>query len=541
MRTILLSLLGLAAACGGNVPKAGETADIVLTNGVFFRADGVAIKGKRILAVRDVEKYVGPRTRVVDLKGKFVCPGFNDAHIHFASGGSSLLRLNLAGIKSLEEVRKKIAEAVKKSRPGEWLLGRGWDHTLWSGEERFPGRKDLDDITGDVPVSLRRIDGHVVWANSKALELSGITRDTAVPAGGEIEKADGEPTGILKESATRLLKTGRPARIGKAGSALGAALEEAMRNGVTSIQTGGESLEEYVRLYDAGKLTVRAYVWGVLGGDVERYARERVKYADHPMFRRGCLKGFADGTLGSGTAAFFEPYIDRPGTGLLQWTPRDLKKAVAAADKAGLQVTIHAIGDKGISVTLDAFDHARKANGPRDSRHRVEHVQVIRPQDIARFRELRVIASMQPCHVTNDLRWAEKRVGRERCEKGGYLWKSFLDQDVRLAFGTDWPVEPMDTMKNLYACITRKTLDGKPDGGWFPKERLTMEQAIDLYTRGSAYAEFAENEKGSLKPGQWADLAIIDTNLLTATPEQVLNAKVVATVFDGKLIHGDWP
>jgi predicted amidohydrolase YtcJ len=518
--------------------QADEKADLVLRNGVFFRAEAVAIRGGKILATKDVDRVVGPGTRVVDLRGKFVCPGFNDAHLHFASGGASLLRLNLAGM-SLAEVRSAVGEAVKKARPGEWVYGRGWDHTRWPGET-LPKKQDLDDVSGDVPVVLSRIDGHVVWANSRALTLSGIDARTAAPPGGEVERAGGEPTGILKESATGLLRRGPAAVVGKQGSALEAALEEARRFGVTSIQTGGESIEPYLRLHEAGKLTVRVYVWGELGGNVDRYAELKKTTADHPTVRQGCLKGFADGTLGSGTAAMFEPYADDPSkTGLLQWTPDRLKAAVAAADKAGLQVAIHAIGDRGIAVALDAFDAARRANGAREARHRVEHVQVIRPADVARFRTLGVVASVQPCHVTNDQRWAEKRVGRDRCEAGGYLWKTFLDAQVPLAFGTDWPVEPLDPPANLYAAVTRQLPDGTPDGGWFPRERLTMEQALDAYTLGAAFAEFAEKEKGSIEPGKRADLVVLDTNLLKASPREVLAAKVVATIFDGKVVYGD--
>jgi hypothetical protein len=515
-----------------------EPADLVLRNGVFFRAEGVAIRGGKIVAVREVDRHVGAGTRVADLKGKFVCPGFNDAHIHFASGGSALLRLNLAGL-GLREIQERVAEAVRKAAPGEWVYGRGWDHTLWPGE-RYPTRKDLDPHSGGVPVVLTRIDGHVVWANSKALELSGITRTTQGPAGGEVAKdGEGEPTGILKEAASGLLRRGKAAAVGKEGSALEAALEEARRLGVTSVQTGGESIEPYLKLFDEGRLTVRVYVWGVLGGDVARAAEWKRKLADHPQVRQGCLKGFADGTLGSGTAYFFEPYADEPGkVGLPQWTQERLNQAVAAADRAGLQVTIHAIGDRGIAMTLDAYEHARKANGARDSRHRIEHIQVIRPQDVSRFRDLGVVASVEPCHVTNDQRWAEKRVGRKRCEEGGYLWKAFLDAGVPLALGTDWPVEPIDPFANLWACVTRQRPDGQPEGGWFPRERLTIEQAIETYTLGSAYAEFAEKEKGSLAPGRWADLVVLDTNLLTASPRQILNAKVVATVFGGKVVYG---
>ncbi len=521
--------------------QASEEADLVLRNGVFFRAEGVAIKGERILATRAVDRHVGPKTRVVDLQGKFVCPGFNDAHCHFASGGSALLRLNLAGL-GLAEVKERVAAAVKRAGPGEWVYGRGWDHTLWPGE-KYPSRRDLDSFSGDVPVVLTRIDGHVAWANSHALRLSGITRETRDPAGGEVVRGpDGEPTGILKESAAGLLRRGPAAAVGKEGSALEAALEEARRLGVTSVQTGGESIEPYVRLYEAGKLTVRVSVWGSLGGDVDRYARLRKETEGHPQVRQGCLKGFADGTLGSGTAAFFEPYADEPSkSGLPQWSPERLDAAVAAADRAGLQVAIHAIGDRGIAMTLDAYAHARKANGARDSRHRVEHVQVIRREDIARFKELGVVASVQPCHVMTDQRWAEKRVGRARCEAGGYLWKAFLDAGVPLASGTDWPVEPLDSMSNLYASVTRRMPDGRPEGGWFPAERLSIEQAIDAYTLGSAVAEFAETEKGSIEPGKWADLMVLDTNLLKAAPEEILRARVVATIFAGKVVYGRLP
>lgn len=526
--SVLLALLLVGQA---------EEADLVLKNGVFFRAEGVAIRGQKILAVKDVDKHVGPRTKVVDLRGKFVGPGFNDAHIHFGSGGASLLRLNLAGL-SLKDIQGKVAEACRQAGPGEWVFGRGWDHTRWA-VEKLPTRKDLDAVSGEVPVVLTRIDGHIVWANSKALALSGITKETGNPADGEIVKEGGEPTGILQEGAVGLLKKGKAAKVGKAGNALEAALEEARRLGITSIQTGGDAIEPYLRLYTEGALTVRVYVWGTLGSDPSRWAGLKAKTATHPQVRQGCLKGFADGTMGSGTALFFEPYADEPAKkGIPQWMQEELDAAVAAADKAGLQVAIHAIGDRGIAMTLDALERARKANGARDSRHRLEHVQVIRREDIPRLKELGLVASVEPCHVTNDQRWAEKRVGRKRCEEGGYLWKSFVDAGVPLALGTDWPVEPPDPMANLYAAVTRQTLEGTPEGGWFPKERLTIEQAIEFYTLGSAYAEFAEKEKGSLEPGKWADLVVLDTNLLRATPREILKAKVVATIFDGKVVFG---
>jgi predicted amidohydrolase YtcJ len=526
MNVILLALALLV--------QQDEKADLVLKNGVFFRAgDAVAIRGGKIVATKDVQATIGPATKVIDLGGKFVCPGFNDAHIHFAGGGASLLRLSLTGM-SLAEIQAAVAEAVKKAKPGEWVYGRGWDHTRWPGE-KYPKRQDLDAVSGDVPVVLTRVDGHVIWTNSKAIALSGITKHTPDPPGGEIEQGESHPTGIFKEAATGLIRRGPAAAVVKQGNALESALEEARRFGITSIQTGGESIHPYLALHDAGKLTVRAYVWGQLGGDVVRYAESKRKYADHPMVRQGCLKGFADGTLGSGTAAMFEPYVDEPSkSGLLQWKKEQLVEAVVAADKAGLQVAIHAIGDKGVAAALDAF-----AKGSRTARHRVEHVQVIRSADVARFKELGVIASVQPCHVTNDQRWAEKRVGRKRCEEGGYLWKSFLDAGVPVAFGTDWPVEPADPFANLYAAVTRQLLDGTPTDGWFPRERLTMEQAIDAYTLGAAYAEFAEKEKGSIEPGKWADLVVLDTNLLKASPKQVLATKVVATIFNGKVVYGD--
>ena len=530
--SLLLAVLILA--------QAEEKADLVLRNGVFFRAEGVAIKGARILATRDVEKHVGPGTKVVDLQGRFVCPGFNDAHIHFGSGGKSLTGLNLVGL-GLKETREKVAEACKAAMAGEWVYGRGWDHTRWT-EEKFPTRKDLDAVTRDVPVVLTRVDGHIVWVNSKALELSGITKATPDPSDGEILKSDGEPTGILQEGAVGLLKRGKAAKVGKPGSPLDMALEEARRLGITSIQTGGDYIESYLRLYAEGTLTLRVYVWGILGNDPSRWVEYRTKYAHHPQVRQGCLKGFADGTMGSGTALFFDPYADEPSKkGIPQWTQEDLDGAVAAADKAGLQVAIHAIGDRGIAMTLDAYERARKANGARDSRHRVEHIQVIRPEDTPRFKQLGLVASVEPCHVTNDQRWAEKRVGLKRCEEGGYLWKSFVDAAVPLALGTDWPVEPPDPMANLYAAVTRQTLGGSPEGGWFPKERLTIEQAIESYTLGSAYAEFAEKEKGSLEAGKWADLVVLDTDLLKASPKEILKARVVATIFNGKVVYGSLP
>ncbi len=526
-----------------------EPADLVLRGGRIWTGDparpwatALAAAGEFLLAVGDeaaVARHVTPKTRVIELRGAFVTPGINDAHCHVLGGGRTLLTLDLMGIRTLDEVLARVKAEAEKRPGGSVIRGRGWDHTLWPGPERWPTAADLDRVAPEHLVALTRVDGHVAWVNSLALSASGIGKDTRDPPGGAIER-DPEtkaPTGILKETAGALLRL--PDEKGpSADASLAAALDHARKLGVTSLQDGYGDPEAYDRLRKAGRLTARVSVWLPLDGDDAKARAIRRRFPDEdPWIRVATYKGFVDGTMGSGTAAFFEGYADNPSSaGLARVSAERLGALVTAADREGWQVALHAIGDRAVAMALDSFATARGANGPRDSRHRVEHAQVVRPEDIPRFAKLGAIASMQPCHVLTDSRWAAKRVGRARLAAGGYAWKSFLRAGVPLAFGTDWPVEPLDPARNLFAAVARRSLEGEPVGGWFPDEAVTAEEALRAMTAGAAYAEFQEGRKGMLKAGYFADVAVWDRDLAAGPPEGVLRAKATHTIVGGRVV-----
>lgn len=480
---------------------------------------------------------------VVDLDGALVLPGFNDAHLHFSEGGAALDALTLNGLGTLDAVLARVAAAAGKAPAGAWIVGSGWDHTLWPGRP-WPTRADLDRAVPGNPVVLERVDGHVAWVNSRALERARITEETPDPPGGEIVREPGSrrPTGILKEKAADLVDVEGAGRSDEEEEgAVERALAEARRLGVTSIQDGSGRIAVYDRLRQKGRLTARVTVWGQLGVDLAHFDELRKQFpAGDPWLRLGGLKGFVDGTLGSGTAALLEPYADKPeSTGVLRVSEETLRAQVVAADRAGFQVLLHAIGDRAIRLGLDAFAAARQANGARDSRHRLEHVQILHPDDLPRFKELGVIASMQPCHFLTDMRWAEDRVGAERMRRGGYAWRALLDAGAPLALGTDWPVEPLDPMRGLYAAVTRQNEAGEPGGGREPQFTLTLAQALDAYTRGSAYAEFQEGVKGEIKVGALADFVVLDRDITAAPPTQILKAQVARTYVGGRLVYRD--
>ncbi|MEA1996627.1 MAG: amidohydrolase [Gemmatimonadota bacterium] len=546
----LLSLI-LLAACAGKKPAA----DLVLKNGLIVtidhdnpRAQAVAVAGNTIIAVgsnREIERYIRPGgTEVIDLQGKMVCPGFNDAHIHFISSGSALDKINLVGITSYEQMKEKVAAWAGRARPGEWIEGRGWDQTLIEGNE-WPTKEILDEAAPDNPVILRRVDGHSALVNSLVLEKSGITRDTPDPEGGTIvrDPATGEPTGIVKEKAVGLIKIPTIApeeKKRKDRKYLVLALEQAKELGITSIQQmvgGAELFEEFQQ---SGKLTLRVYLCARLTDDPEtlrEYRETMERYKEYPLIKFGGLKAFIDGTLGSQTAALFEPFSDNPATsGLLMMPAGELDKKVLAADKEGFQICVHAIGTRGNHLVLNAYQKAAEVNGKRESRHRIEHTQILIKDDLPRFRELGVVASMQPTHCITDRKYAEKRLGRERC-RYAYAWKSILISGGRIAFGTDCPVEPMDPMEGLYAAVSRKDRAGEEGEGWFPEEKLTMEQAIELYTLGSAYASFEENIKGSIEPGKLADMVVLSNNLLETPENEIMKTRVLFTIFNGRVIY----
>jgi len=545
----------LALAC---VARAQRPADLVIHNGKIVtiddqqpRAEAVAIAGETILFAgsnADVLAYIdAARTKVIDARGRLVTPGFNDAHIHFLQGGRAMLEVDLNNANTLAEVQEKVKARAAELPAGTLIRGRGWDHERFA-DKAWPTKEVLDAVAPNHPVALSRVDGHSIWVNSLLLRKAGITRRTRDPSGGTIvrDPETGEPTGILKEAAQGLLDLdeyeptdAEQREMDEQG--LDKALAEARRTGVTSIQHLNGDFELFERFRDEGRLTLRVTVNMELPSGKRRLAeldKLRGRYpSEGNWIRFGYLKGFIDGTLGSGTALMFEPFADNPETsGLSQMAYNELERRVLAADRMGFQIGVHAIGAKGNHWVLNAYEKARQVNGRRDSRHRIEHAQILADADIGRFGQLGVIASMQPTHCITDKRFAEKRIGRDRC-RGAYAWRRLLDADAHIAFGTDWPVEPVDPVEGLYAAVTRKDRAGEPGEGWFPDQRLTMEEAIRLYTLGAAYAEFTENRKGMIRPGYLADLVIFDRDLLTVPPEQIMQAQVDTTIVAGRIVY----
>ena len=515
------------------------------------RAEAIAIVGDRIVAVgtnAKIEKYVDDATtELIDAGGRLVIPGFNDAHAHFGPVNPDYVELRY--ITDPAVITEKVKEQVARSRPGELIRGGHWEHEMFITRE-WPTKELIDIVAPNNPVVLSRADGHSVLVNSYIIESSGITRDTPDPFGGEIQRdpETGEPTGIFKESAMSLLKYGaipieRSEEEENDREAKGylMALENARKLGITSIQIPGRAnWTMYEKLMDEGELTSRIDIGAVLTDDSERLAQYdelRLKYPpENDWLRFGYLKDFMDGTLGSGTALMFEPFSDEPDkTGLPQMTYEELEKKVVAADAEGFQIGIHAIGTKANNWILNAYEKAIEINGERDSRHRSEHAQLLIQDDIPRFAELGVIASMQPTHCITDKRFCEKRIGLER-SKGAYAWRSLLDTGAKIAFGTDYSVEPLNPMEGLYAAVTRKDRMGEEGEGWFPEEKLTMEEAIRLYTLGAAYAQFMEDRKGMIKEGYLADIVITDRDLMTVPEDEIMKTTVDYTIVGGKIV-----
>lgn len=534
-----------------------EPADLVVINAKVVtidracpRADAIAMAGEWIVHVgtnEEVRLYVKQgKTQVIDAQGRLVVPGFNDAHVHVLSGGRSLLNLDFRNLSDINIIQQMVKDRIARAKPGELIRGRSWDHELFS-DKAWPTRELLDEVAPHNPVILSRVDGHSIWVNSLVLKQSNITRDTPNPAGGTIvrDSKTGAPTGILKEAAQGLVRReslSSKDRYARDCEALDRALSLARQKGVTSLQdmTWGDprSLETF---QNEGRLSARITFGVTLTDNPQRlraYDRLRKTYpAENNWIRLGLLKGFIDGTLGSGTALMFEPFADDPLTsGLPQMSYEVLERRVLAADQMGFQVGIHAIGSKANHWILNAFNRAAQVHGKRDRRFRSEHAQILADSDIPRFGACDVIASMQPTHCITDKRFAEKRIGHERC-RGAYAWQRLLDTEARLAFGTDWPVEPLDPLEGLYASVTRKDRAGEPGDGWFPNQKLSMEKAIELYTLGSAYAEFMEDRKGSIKKGCLADVVIFDRDLLTIPPDQIMKAQVAYTIVGGKVVY----
>ena len=510
-------------------------------------ADAVAIYGNRVVAIgssKEIKSMGGPQTRVIDAHGQLVLPGFNDAHVHFMSGGFQLASVDLRDANSPEEFGDRIRRFAEKLPPGRWITGGDWDHERWPGA-LLPTKELVDRYTPNTPVFVNRLDGHMSLTNSVALKLAGVTRETKDPPGGLIvrEAKTGEPTGVLKDAAMSFVwKVVPVSSFEEKLTAARAATEHAARLGVTSVQdmSAGNDVGVYQTLLDHGELKTRIYAVSPLPS-WERLARTGVRsHFGSDMLRIGGLKGFSDGSLGSTTAFFYEPYNDAPDTrglaGDEMFPEGAMLERVRAADRAGLQVMIHAIGDRANDLILSIYEQVAHENGERDRRFRIEHAQHLRPQDIPRFGRNKIIASMQPYHAIDDGRWAEKRIGHERA-RTTYAFRSLLDSGAMLALGTDWTVAPLDPLLTIYAAVTRRTLDGKNPGGWIPEQKISVEEAVRAYTIGSAYAEFSEKEKGTITPGKLADLVILNSDIFQIDPKEIERTRVVMTIMDGRVVY----
>ena len=535
---LLLSLLAAADLIVSN-------ARIWTVNAQQPEAEALAIIGERIVAVgsdKQIATWRGPSTKVIDARGKRVLPGFNDAHLHFVQAGLQLDQVQLTDARSPEELGARIAAQARKQREGEWVLGGDWDEQNWN-PPRLPTRELIDAATPSTPVFVNRHDGHEALANSQALKLAGITAQTKAPPGGEIVRdARGEPTGVLKDAAMDLVDKVVPQPTPEQRrTAAKRALAHAASLGVTSVQHMNPErgdVAAYAWLAERGELTARIYN-APMETSWEDQARIGLRRAFGSTFLRlGAVKGYADGSLGSATAWFFEPFLDAAGNGLVSAEMQDLKAFRArliGADAAGLQLCIHAIGDQAISSVLDTFSEIEKTNGARERRWRIEHLQHVAPKDFERLERLSVVASMQPYHAIDDGQWAERRIGPERA-KTTYAFRTLLDRGVRLAFGTDWSVAPLNPLLGLFAAVTRETLDGKHPGGWVPEQKITLAEAVEAYTLGSAFAEFQEKDKGTLAPGKLADLVVLSADIFRIDPHALRDAKVDLTMVGGKIV-----
>jgi len=538
----------------------GRSPTLLLLNGRIWtenpqqpEAEAIAIDGNLIIAVGPstaIGKLAGPDCKVIDLGGRRVVPGFNDSHVHFLSGGDMLSGVQLGNANSSEEFRRRIGEYARSLPKGAWIRNGNWDHQRWS-PANLPAHELIDAVTPDNPVFVWRVDGHMALANGLAMKLAGVDRNTRDIPGGEIVRdKNGNPTGILKDEATSLVERVMPALSARElDAALNAAMREAASHGVTSVQNLWDSptdrysamkFQEFQKFARTGMLTVRIYHANPLR-DWKSLAEAGVQAAfGSPVLRLGNLKSFADGALGSQTAWMDAPFSDRPDySGLASSDLMDsaaMYASIKGADQAGLQVSIHAIGDRAIHTVLDLFERVERDNGPADRRFRIEHVQHLRPEDAARFGSLGIIASMQPYHAIDDGRWAEKELGPVRIQSS-YAWRLLLDHGAVLAFGSDWPVAPLDPLMGIYAAATRRTLDDRNPQGWVPSQRITVKEAVHAYTVGSAFAEHQEQIKGSLEVGKLADLVVLTDDIFRINTTELDKVRVFMTVFDGAVIY----
>jgi predicted amidohydrolase YtcJ len=539
----------LQIASGGGVEVVPDV-DLIIFHGTILTGNclkeakpqivsAIAIGGGEVLAVgsdAEIKPMATPKTKLHDLNGAFAMPGFNDAHVHLGGAGQTKLNVDLTGSLSLKEMLLRIQTKSQQSPAGHWLTGGGWDHTLWANKT-LPTRQNLDHVTGNHPTLLERIDGHIAVANTAALKAANITGKSVAPQGGGIDlDSNGQPTGILRDTEMEAVeKLIPPSTASERRHGLELAINDALSHGLTSVQDNSEwdDFLVFEELEKENKLGLRISEWLPFDADLTTLQAHRAHHDQNdPMLHTGMLKGFMDGSLGSRTAAMKAPYADDPNnSGLARYDQPRLNAMAVERSKAGFQIGFHAIGDRAIAMALDAFAQA----GPesRDHRNRIEHAQVVDPADIPRFASLGVIASMQPNHLLTDMNWAMDRLSNQRATSS-YSWKAFLDAGVVVAFGTDYPVEPVTPLRGLYAAVTRANEAGTKT--YFPEKSLTRTQALYAYTQGSAYAEFAEKHKGKLLPGYDADLILVDTNLLTTPAPQILKAHVIETVVAGKTV-----
>jgi len=545
----------MIVACGW-----GKKADLVLRGGKIATVDenfsiheSVAVAGNKIIFTGDndkVKSYIGRDTEVIELNGKLVLPGLIDAHGHIHSLGKDLAELHVTGTTSFQQIIDKVAERVRNVQPGEWIVGGRWDQNDWENKS-FPVHDALSRVSPDNPVFLLRIDGNAGFANKKALELAGITKDTPDPFGGKIiRKRNGEPTGVLINRAQEpvIEKIPAPTEEEKQEQFL-KAVESCLSAGLTGVHEAGigpEHLEMYKKLIDEDKLYMRIYAMlgreedTELEGDIAEYFRKhRIEEYGNYMLSARSVKLFFDGALGSRGAAFFEPYNDDPGNnGLLRITTEYIYQVSKAALETGMQVNTHCIGTRGNSLCLDAYERAFKEIPAGDHRFRIEHAQIVRPGAVSRFKSLNVIPSMQPTHCTSDMYFVEDRIGKARTE-GAYAWRSLLDAGLKIPCGSDFPVESNNPMLGIYAAITRQDVEGWPEGGWHPEQRMTREEAIRGFTLWAAYAAFMENVLGSIEVGKFADFTVLDKDILEVEPAEILKTKPLYTIVGGIVRYKD--
>jgi predicted amidohydrolase YtcJ len=550
-RIMVAALIVISTIFSGFSFSQPFSADLVIINANIHTMDAkraiarsLAVSGGKIVAVgseADTRPLIGPKTRVIDAGGKLVLPGFNDSHVHFLETGAQLSSVDLRTAKSPQEFVQRLKDFAAKQPKGRWILGGQWDHENWTPND-LPTAAMIDAVTPDNPVFISRLDGHMALANSLAKKLAGVTRDTKDVSGGMIVRdSSGDPTGIFKDTAEGLIERFIPdPSFDEQLEYAAAASNYAASFGLTSVQdmSAGTSVGVYQELLRQGRLNTRIYGCSPLA-DFKRWQNTGLHYAfGSAMLRVGCLKGYADGSLGSTTAWFFEPYLDAPNTSGL---PRadvttTMKQNIVDADKNSLQVNIHAIGDRANATILDYYENVLNVDGPRDRRFRIEHAQHLRQDDIPRFGKLKVVASMQPMHIIDDGRWAWKRLDEKRL-KGTYAFRSLLDSGAVLAFGSDSPVATMNALYGIYAAVTRRTLDDKNPGGWIPEQKITVDEAVRAFTWGSAYAEFQEDVKGTLENGKLADIIIVSDDIFTIDPVKIRDARVLTTIVGGRVVY----